>query len=160
MQHNPYAAPTAPVADSANAPTGLEDASRLRRFSNQVVDIIGYLVFSTLVGFALGLVYPAIAESSGTFADYVLGYAVLAVYYVGFEGLFGRTPGKLVTGTYVVTTDGGSPTFLQILGRTLARFIPFEPFSFFRSDGRGWHDDLSRTRVVRLRRSLAAQGRD
>ena len=50
-------------------------------------------------------------------------------YYVILEASFGWTIGKLVTGTRVVRFDGDKPHFPQILGRTFARFIPFEPFS-------------------------------
>ena len=71
-------------------------------------------------------------------------------YYVLFEALTGRTPAKYITGTRVVNMMGGKPSFGQILGRSAARFIPLEPFSFFGSSRRGWHDSLSHTRVVRV----------
>jgi uncharacterized RDD family membrane protein YckC len=72
-------------------------------------------------------------------------------YYVVFEALLGRTPGKLITGTRVVNLAGGRPRFTQILGRSFARAVPFEAFSFFGSRA-GWHDRWSRTRVVLVRR--------
>lgn len=68
------------------------------------------------------------------------------IYYPFFETIFGTTPGKIFTETRVITANGNKPTFINILGRTFARFIPFEPFSFF---GKlGWHDGLSNTQVV------------
>ncbi|HEX5049047.1 MAG TPA: RDD family protein [Gammaproteobacteria bacterium] len=149
---NPYAPPGARVADSATLQDDLGDASRLRRFVNQVIDAIGYLILSMLIGVVMAFVYPAFIESSSALGDYAFGYSVLTLYYVGFEAFLGRTLGKLVTGTRVVTEDGEEPTFLQILGRTLARFIPFEAFSFFGREGRGWHDRMSHTRVVLTRR--------
>jgi hypothetical protein len=48
-----------------------------------------------------------------------------------------------------VTLDGSKPGLRTILLRTLCRFIPFEPFSFFGE--RGWHDGLSDTLVVSTR---------
>ncbi|CAN0592803.1 unnamed protein product, partial [Laminaria digitata] len=39
----------------------------------------------------------------------------------------------------------------RLLGRTAARFVPFEAFSFLGGDATGWHDRWSNTRVVRLR---------
>ena len=73
-------------------------------------------------------------------------------YHALLEGFYGRTLGKLVTGTQVVGADGSRATWGQIIGRTFARFIPFEPFSFFgRPPPAGWHDSLSGTRVVRVR---------
>ncbi|HEX2675275.1 MAG TPA: RDD family protein, partial [Polyangiales bacterium] len=75
----------------------------------------------------------------------------MLAYYIFFEAVFGRTPGKMLTGTRVVTVDGGTPSFTQILGRNLARYVPFEPFSFFGDDAVGWHDSWSGTRVVKVR---------
>ena len=74
-------------------------------------------------------------------------------YYIVFEAAFGWTFAKLITGTRVIRVDGTKPKVPQILGRTLARFIPFEPFSVLFSDSKlGWHDSLSNTRVVSVRR--------
>lgn len=78
---------------------------------------------------------------------------IMLAYYVGFEATLGRTPAKFLTGTKVVAIDGGRPRLKQILGRTLARLVPFEAFSFFgKSDG--WHDRWSDTRVVRTQVSV------
>ena len=82
-------------------------------------------------------------------AFWVLGLVVGMVIIV--EGATGRTLGKLVTGTRVVNAAGGTPSFKQILGRSLARFIPFEAFSFLGDDGRGWHDSIPDTYVIRCR---------
>jgi uncharacterized RDD family membrane protein YckC len=71
-------------------------------------------------------------------------------YYFLCEATTGRTVGKLVSGTRVVTESGGKPTTLQILQRTLSRMVPFEPFSFF-GPSTGWHDRWSKTRVVMAR---------
>ena len=72
----------------------------------------------------------------------------MLIYYVPQEAFWGRTIGKLITGTRVVSEDGGPASFGQVVGRTFARMIPFEPFSFFGSTASGWHDSLSHTRVV------------
>ena len=68
-------------------------------------------------------------------------------YDIFFESIWQRTPAKWLTKTKVVMTDGSKPNFLHILGRTLARYIPFEAFSFLFGPI-GWHDSLSRTLVV------------
>ena len=74
-------------------------------------------------------------------------------YFVGCERSTGKTIGKYVTGTKVVTVDAGQPSIRQLIGRTAARFVPFEPFSFFGDKQPvGWHDDWSGTRVVKDRR--------
>jgi hypothetical protein len=41
------------------------------------------------------------------------------------------------------------PPFGTMVLRSLCRLIPFEPFSFLGSDARGWHDSITKTRVVR-----------
>jgi len=70
------------------------------------------------------------------------GVAISLAYYIGLESLTSRTLGKLVTGTKVVNEDGGAPSLGQIVGRSFARFIPFEAFSFLFTEGRGWHDSI------------------
>lgn len=48
---------------------------------------------------------------------------VLLLYYVGFEGLCGRTPAKFLTGTRVVMEDGSRPTLSALVRRTLGRLF-------------------------------------
>jgi uncharacterized RDD family membrane protein YckC len=152
MEHNPYAAPKTRVADEEPAgPT--EPASRGQRFLNLLIDLVGYLVLAMVVGVVVGIVYPPFLESSSVVGDYAFGFVVITSYYAFSEAVFGRTLGKLVTGTWVVNDAGGKPTFAQILGRSAARSIPFEPFSFFGTEPGGWHDRLSGTRVVRKARA-------
>src|SRR5262249_16405264 len=95
-----------------------------------------------IVGFAGAFVCQSMGAPT-------LGMAVLFLsfpaYYLAFEGGFGRTPAKYLTRTRVITVAGGRPTFGQILGRTFARLVPFEPFSFFGRSPDGWHDRSSRT---------------
>jgi uncharacterized RDD family membrane protein YckC len=69
-------------------------------------------------------------------------------YYVVCESAFQATLGKLVTGTRVVTFNGDKPTFGQVVGRSFARFVPFEAFSFLNRRPIGWHDSWTGTRVV------------
>jgi uncharacterized RDD family membrane protein YckC len=78
-------------------------------------------------------------------------FLCLPIYYILMEGIFGRTLGKLITGTVVVDGFGNKPSFGKIIGRSFARLIPFEAFSFLGSTGRGWHDSLTDTYVVKSR---------
>lgn len=73
----------------------------------------------------------------------------MMLYYIFFEGLWTRTPGKFVFGTIVVNEQGGRPSIGQIVGRTFSRFIPFEAFSCLGE--RGWHDSIPKTLVVMTR---------
>lgn len=72
---------------------------------------------------------------------------ILFLYYLVFESISGRTPGKKLTMTRVVQKDGKRPTFLQVFIRSLVRitvidcfFIPFLDMPL--------HDYLSKTYVV------------
>jgi uncharacterized RDD family membrane protein YckC len=73
-------------------------------------------------------------------------------YYLAMESIWGRTLGKFVTGTRVISMNGRHPSFLQVLGRTLVRLIPGEPLSILcLKPGHGWHDYIPKTRVVTRR---------
>jgi uncharacterized RDD family membrane protein YckC len=148
---NPYAPPESDLAadrDDALDPDDLVDASGGRRFLNLVIDTIGRVIFnmilSTIVG-AAGVRFQGVVES------FLFGIFTMLLYYILLEGLFGVTLGKLITGTRVVDIEGRKPSFGAVIGRTLARCVPFEPFSVL-GGTRGWHDTWSGTRVVVVRR--------
>jgi len=118
------------------------------RFLDFVIDEILMGVFSYCVIIAIAAMGMGVGvlEQMNT---YVLSMAIMVVYYVISESLWQKTPAKFITRTKVVSIKGGKPEFSQIVGRTFARFIPFEPLSVLASPlGRGWHDTLSGTMVV------------
>jgi uncharacterized RDD family membrane protein YckC len=165
MQDNPYGAPAAGIeADLPSERLPIETASRWRRFFGLLIDY----VVSSIFGFVVTIPYwvylyqqggdtaldAALNGTQGMAVDYAIALASTLIYYIALEGWFGWTIGKLATGTRVVNAQGGRPTWGQVVGRTVGRFIPFEPFSLlFASDDdrRGWHDKLSKTYVVRRR---------
>ena len=117
-------------------------ASILRRFSNYVVDRIVISIISVII-LSIG---AAIDSSFVTFVGFVV---LFGGYYVFCEALFQRTVGKCITKTKVVTMSGAKPKFWTIVGRTLCRFIPFEPLSYlFGGFPVGWHDSITKTLVV------------
>ena len=143
---SPYAPPradeysAAPVTDPS-----MPDASQGTRVANFVIDSIGRVIFSV----------AAMAPFSALDMPAMGGIAlVLAMpsYYFLFEATLGRTPAKFLTGTRVVSANGARASTGQILGRSLARFVPFEPFSFLFGGNppNGWHDKWSNTRVVKI----------
>ncbi len=118
-----------------------------RRFGNLVVD-------TTL--FAL-LAYGVIAALSveqlllwGTWLSWGL-LLLFALVWSLPEMLFGRTLGKLLTGTRVVNLQGECPTAGQVCVRTVVRWVPFDAWSFLWGDDVGWHDSWANTRVVLVR---------
>lgn len=152
MEHNPYAAPRVEVV----APEATDDqqvlATRGQRFANLLLDSLGYY---TLI-FAVALAIAVVAAVSIERYSFVFSLGLMLLYYFPAEALFGRTPAKLLTGTRTVTEAGLPPSFRQVLGRSLARLVPFEPFSCLGDPPIGWHDSWSGTRVVRTRQGAAA----
>ncbi|OYW69498.1 MAG: hypothetical protein B7Z21_01185 [Verrucomicrobiales bacterium 32-60-5] len=87
-----------------------------------------------------------------TMADIFYTYlAGSLLYCTCFEGLFGRSVGKWITGTKVVMVSGAALSFPRASLRSLCRLVPFDPFSFLGADAIGWHDKWTCTRVVDLR---------
>src|SRR5262249_47558430 len=141
---SPYAPPTAPLEAQRGAPEREELASMGQRFADSLIDglVVGFV--SLPIGFLAG--------SLGGAAAFTLSVVVQLGYYFVLEHTMGATAGKLVTGVRVVSEDGTRASAGQIVGRTLARLIPFEVFSFlFSRHPVGWHDSLSGTRVIRAR---------
>ena len=58
----------------------------------------------------------------------VLWLALLVLYFPLSEGLAGRTLGKVITGTKVVTAGGENPGVLRAAVRTLTRVLEVNPF--------------------------------
>jgi uncharacterized RDD family membrane protein YckC len=125
------------------------------RFLNYILDFVAYMLVSFLIGIFIALVSELSGtdiswfENMGTIGEYIFGFIIMSGYYIFFESIFGQSLGKMITGTIVVTEEGEKPNLEKIMTRTLCRFIPFEAFSFLGSDAVGWHDSLSKTRVVK-----------
>lgn len=126
-----------------------EDASAGIRFANYIIDLIGFYALVFIIGIIFALSNITIEESR--LNDYIFGITIMILYYMITEGLSGRSLGKLITKTKVINMENEKPSFINILGRTMCRFIPFEAFSFL-GDGKGWHDSISKTRVVKIKR--------
>jgi uncharacterized RDD family membrane protein YckC len=150
IERNRYAPPRSNVVEAVTPQSPTVFASKGRRFGTLVVDYIGYFLGGfVIVGLIEILFGQRGLEVIRSVPNFVLGLIVIVTYYVFFEGLWARTPGKLVFGTIVVTESGHKPSLRKIAIRTLCRFIPFEAFSFL--GALGWHDSLSRTRVIRAK---------
>lgn len=130
-------------------------ASQGQRFANYLIDFICMLIFMVIFSFMLGIVLALVEPSSlvifeqeNKFLEYAIGFIAGTLYYSTLEGISGQSIGKALTRTKVVTETGEKPDFGTILLRTICRHIPFEAFSFLSSDPIGWHDSISKTRVV------------
>lgn len=121
-----------------------EVASQGKRLLNLIIDNIGGYVFIGLLILVLSLLNIDWKQHL-----FLIGCVYTIGYFLIFEGIWQRTPGKWITGTKVVMLDGSKPPFTRILGRTLCRLIPFDALSYlFGTRPVGWHDRLSHTLVV------------
>ncbi len=105
-----------------------------------MVALYGYYTPETLLDehwFQKGLFHLGAISALGT------------LYYLVLEWLTGKTIGKLLTGTRVITKFGKKPGFGTILLRSLGRLVPGEAFSFFaKKPENGLHDGISNTIVI------------
>jgi len=127
----------------------LVPARKIKRFQNYLVDLLCLYALLFLIGYFSFLFVDNLNGPLSDLSFNFFGILGVLAFFVLFEHLSqGKTPGKWMTRTRVVTEKGNKPTFLNILGRSAARLIPFEPFSFLGSGPGGWHDTLSKTLVV------------
>ena len=134
------------ILDENEMPLNVENllAKKGIRFANYLIDLTITTAIST------GLLIP-IMESGGMegILPNLMGYIVSFTYYFIMEGVTGKTVGKYVTKTRVVTEDGEKPSMLNIVGRSLSRWIPFDAFSYLGSKSIGWHDSIPKCRVIK-----------
>ncbi len=131
-----------------------EEASKSQRFAHLLFDtLFCFLILSPMI-----LYFDKFWENlyrilKSDRAVLTVSFLIFrCIYYTFFESVLGATPGKFLTETRVIEANSDRrSSFGTIVGRTLARFIPFEPFSFL--FGGNWHDAASGTRVVREKRT-------
>ncbi len=121
------------------------------RLANYFIDMIVFYLFMLTLGVFIAIIG---AESVLDVLDSPLGNLLSMILYAlvmfGIEAsLGGRSIGKIITGTKVVTEYGEKPTVNEFLTRNFSRLVPFEGFSFFGT--LGWHDKWSNTRVVKAK---------
>ncbi len=147
---NPYEAPEAPVYVAIES-RSRELVSGWRRLGTYLIDVVCfYVIFFVIL---LGVIFvfgDARLDILDGIAGNLIGIGFYLIYYIGFESLFARTPGKFVLGTIVVDEKGNKPSTGQFIGRSFGRLIPFEGLSCFGSQTRGWHDSVANTYVVRV----------
>ena len=148
---SPYTPPSAALEPESAIPIEQRLASQGARFANYLIDQVGQVMVGALLGVAAALGAVPLSEEPGPLTNLAFGAVSALLYYVPLEALTGRTLGKLITGTRVVTETGGPPDVATVLVRTLCRFVPFEAFSFFGTPCVGWHDSWSKTRVIKTR---------
>ena len=136
-------------------------ASNGKRLGNFLIDYVVQIALMMGFTFLIAIVseltssyglYNLIVENDGFLLNYLIGAFILLLYYIITESLMYKSLGKFVTQTKVVMIDGSQPSFYDILIRTLCRLIPFDFLSFLGTKGKGWHDQLSKTHVVDIKK--------
>jgi uncharacterized RDD family membrane protein YckC len=132
--------------------------SRLLAF---IIDILVLIVATTLITWLLtfvSLLLPFETELSGSVLSLIvttlLNVGFYAGYFLFFWTLNGQTPGKMLMGLRVVTTDGQYISFGQAVRRLIGYFVAAFPlylgFFWILVDDRrqGWQDKIAGTCVV------------
>lgn len=130
-------------------------ASKRQRMLNFSLDLLGYYSAILILGL-LGLpdlidwvfhrnklkLYNAelVALYVSVILLYVIYYSLLEYYCKG------KTLGKWVTKTRVVTQDGHPLDIFTVFQRNLLRYNPLDPLSYL--VGLNWHDEWSSTVVI------------
>lgn len=130
-------------------------ASRPRRILNYLLDSLFLQLFYGILAIVLFIILLLVgkidsfiqwAESLSDPVAGLMGILLYMSYYNLFEAWLGKTPAKFLTRTRVVDLWGNKPGWLDIMGRSLCRLLPFDAVSFlFGSD---WHDRFSKTIVI------------
>ncbi len=109
------------------------------RLTNYLIDLAMILI----VWFLIALIFR------NSYVGEEVLYLLMFFYYLLLESILGQTIGKIVTKTSVVKKDGRRANFLNILIRTVLRFIPIDAFSYLFGTERGFHDVLSSTKLIK-----------
>ncbi|HFS68121.1 MAG TPA: RDD family protein [Flavobacteriia bacterium] len=130
-------------------------ASQGQRLANMFIDFIIYYIFIILISMVLAIILGLIGGVEllnsivdSTFFNLLVTYGSILLYFILFEYFLQKTVGKYISKTIVVNKFGEQPKLSQIVGRTFARMIPFDAFSFLGANARGWHDTLPEVFVV------------
>ncbi|SDJ42480.1 RDD family protein [Chryseobacterium jejuense] len=132
-------------------------ASLGNRFLNNLLDLFTLIILNIIITSISDILYAFTdIEFFYLYGNGGIGWQILFgnincfIYYFSMEHFMnGRTVGKYITGTKVISTDGTQPTSQQIIYRNLTRLIPFDGLSFFGVNG--WHDSWSDTRVINIK---------
>jgi uncharacterized RDD family membrane protein YckC len=87
-----------------------------------------WIDFIALVLVAAPFLLLGVGSASRAGAAMVLALLAVLAYFPVTEGIWGRSLGKLLTGTIVVNAEGDPPGVLRAIVRTLFRLIEVNPF--------------------------------
>ncbi|MGQ1891667.1 RDD family protein [Thermophagus sp. OGC60D27] len=116
-----------------------------------VFGLIEFFIWSVLLSLISPSTFAGFDPENRIF-NYSIAFVFGMIYYSIIEFASGRTIAKYITKTKVVDQNGNHPGFQTIFVGSLCRFIPFEALSFWGGEDSGWHDRLSKTMVLNLKK--------
>ena len=138
------------ILDAGQMRDNSEYRPNIVEYTVEGITRLGHYIIDHIARYVLLIFFVYLFEAIGTDLGNLalLCYIPYFIYYPLMEFYFGKTIGKILTKSTVVSKDGGKITFGQAVGRSLCRLIPFNSFSFLGASAIGWHDRISKTRVV------------
>lgn len=132
-------------------------ASKTTRLLHFIIDLFFINIMFEAVYFLSSFVsynakYPQFSYWIDSLDQYekIIYRTIICFFYYGLSECFlSRTLAKYFTKTIVVLEDGSKPDFNAILARTALRIMPFECLTFLRGREPGFHDEYSKTFVVK-----------
>lgn len=115
------------------------------RVLNFIVDTL--LIFGVAYGLYNWWIFYVMYWEYTYIPFYVFFFGFIFIYYVFFEGIFKRSPGKWLSISKVVHKNGSKPYFWQIIIRSIVRITIIDCF-FIPFLDKPLHDYLSKTEVV------------
>jgi len=122
---------------------------RRMRLLHFLIDILFLFFIAYCSGYILVFIFGPSKALKIVGHTYLYGGSLAFIVYFSQELIFGKTLGKLLTGTRVVDSLGNKPDIVKLIIRNASRLIPLEAFSFLGSNKRGWHDTISDTFVIK-----------
>jgi len=129
----------------------IKTISSKNRLINLIIDLLSISLISEIINIAL--IKSGNEETITLLMDSSIKVIVFVSYYLFMEGGFGKTLGKMVTGTIVVNLDNEQPKGSLLIIRTLIRIIPIlnilDALTFLNTNKTGLHDSISSTKLVK-----------
>jgi uncharacterized RDD family membrane protein YckC len=158
----PYSPP--PFLAGSYAGVNMPKAGFWIRFVAYLIDGFVLAIVASAIGLPTGLLGAAAGNGNdaasafaigGTCIGWLLIVGIGIAYYVVFWAMWGATPGKMVLGLKVISTDGSNLTWgkaiLRWIGYVVSQIIPFEIgfiWAAFDSQKQAIHDKIAGTYVV------------
>jgi uncharacterized RDD family membrane protein YckC len=137
-----------------------------RLWATLIDAVLILVVLMPLLSALYGPAYFVSNPFSGHSADVFMSFALPSLVVIAFWTGRSATPGKMAISARIMDErTGGPPSMGQLVGRYFGYLLSVIPFGLgllwvaFDKKKQGWHDKLSGTIVVRVRRTHGTQGR-